>query len=100
MTMSPIAVVIWICVMSLVERVMRLEVENLFISSRENDCTLAYSRSLRRLEKDVAIHAARPPTTIETTRLPNAHRSIIPPSLYTTSMSVSGLTISVVIVDM
>lgn len=80
MIIRPMAVVIWICVMSLVERVMRLEVENLFISSSENDWTLAYSRSLRRLENDVAIQAASPPTMIETTRLPNAQSSIIPPS--------------------
>lgn len=80
MIMSPMAVLIWICEMSFVERVIRLDVENLFISSRENDWTLEYSRSLSLLENDVAIHAVSPPTTMDTTRLPNAHSSIMPPS--------------------
>ena len=100
-TCNPMATVICICDMSLVERVIRLDVEKLFISSSEKDCTLSNSSSRSLFERDVAIHADMQPTATDSSRLPNAHASIIRPSEYTTSMlAPSGLTISVVIVDM
>ena len=77
---SPIAVAICICVMSLVDLVIRLAVENLFISALEKDCTFPYCSPRSVFARDAAMYAAMNPIPMDMTRLPKAHRIIMPPS--------------------
>ena len=58
MSCRPMVMNIWICVMSLVERVMRLAVENLLISAGPKDSTLRNSSERRRWPKLEATRAA------------------------------------------
>ena len=65
---------------SLVERVIRLAVENLPISSIENPWTLLKSFALNTAEKSEAILEEIIATTTVAARLPNAQSSIFPPA--------------------
>ena len=56
---KPIAITICTCDMSLVERVMRLAVENLPISSIENEITLSYTASLSLFDRPAATCATK-----------------------------------------
>ena len=79
-TCRPITTIVWICVISFVERVIKLAVENLLISAIENDSTLLNSIERKRAVNDAAMRAAKKPTTNDATKLPNAQRSIKPPA--------------------
>ena len=77
MIWRPMATNSWIWVMSLVERVMRLAVENRFISPSENLSTFSNSLARMRLQSVDARPAAMKPVAIDDARLPRA-QNIIP----------------------
>ncbi|MNO33421.1 hypothetical protein D3C76_234310 [compost metagenome] len=94
---NPMTISICTWVISFVERVIRLAVEKLLISSMEKDCTLSNSLERSREEKLAAIRAAMPATTIEVARLPSAQSSIQPPVAMISLISLPGVWTSRVI---
>ncbi|MNZ75406.1 hypothetical protein D3C78_938820 [compost metagenome] len=94
---KPITISICTCVMSFVERVIRLAVEKLLISSIEKDCTLSNNLERNLADKSAAILAAMPATTTEVARLPRAQSSIQPPATRISFISLPGVWISRVI---
>ncbi|MNE27393.1 hypothetical protein D3C80_1208010 [compost metagenome] len=87
----PITISICTWVISLVERVIRLAVEKLLISSIEKDCTLLNSLERTLAEKLAAIFAAIPATMMEVARLPSAQSSIQPPVAAISDISLPGV---------
>ena len=96
---KPIAITICTCDMSLVERVMRLAVENLPISSIENEITLSYTASLSLLDRPAATTATKYPTINVAAILKRAQPSIFIPTTNTSPSALSGVCISLVISD-
>ena len=92
----PIANTICTCDMSLVERVIRLAVENLPISSIENEITLSYTASLSLFESPAATTATKYPTTNMAAILKRAQASIFIPAATTSLSALSGVCISLV----
>ena len=86
-------------VTSLVERVMRLAVENRPISSMEKDCTAEKSRLRSVPEKPVAIRAAHTAVRAEAHRLPRAHSSILPPAARMSAIWLPGVLTKTVMRD-
>ncbi|MNC15499.1 hypothetical protein D3C75_633210 [compost metagenome] len=76
---------------SFVERVIRLAVEKLLISSMEKDWTLLKSLDRSLAEKLAAILAAIPATIMEVARLPSAQSSIQPPVAIISVISLPGV---------
>ena len=97
---KPIVISIWTCVISFVERVIRLSVEKRLISSIEKDSTLRNSWPRRCLEKPAARIAAKYPTITADIRLPSVHSSIMPPASQMALISLPGVCVSRVIWDM
>ena len=79
----------WICVTSLVERVMRLAVEKRPISSIEKACTRSNRRRRSAAPKFDAMREAAKATTTLASRLPNAQSSIFPPERRTAEIALS-----------
>ena len=79
---NPIESNILTCVTSFVVRVIKLLVENFFISSIPKSITLLNISFLKFLEKDDAIKDITYPTITADTREPKAQSNIFPPGIY------------------
>src|SRR5699024_327566 len=73
---KPITKNTWICVISFVERVIRLALENPLISSTDKDKTLLKSNALKLAAKLAKMFAIRIATNTERIKLPKAAKSI------------------------
>ncbi len=72
---------VWICVMSLVPRVMSDAAENDWISASENDTTRANRRSRSFAAMPAAVREAMSPTSTEATTMSAVTPSILAPTL-------------------
>ncbi len=99
-TCNPMTMSICTCITSLVERVIRLAVENFPISAMEKDCTWSNSFSRRVAEKLAAILAAQMAAMMEAAKLPKAQASILPPAIRMSLMALPWVCTKVVISDM
>ena len=98
-TSSPMTISICTCITSLVDRVIRLAVENRPISSMEKDCTLSNRSSRRLAEKLEEILAAHTAVATDASSVPSAHRSIMPPAARISDMALPSVCTSMVISD-
>ena len=86
----------WICVTSLVDRVMRLAVENLPISSSPKDSTRRNSSERSLCVNDAATRAVMNPTATVVIIAANDTPSILPPATHTSCILLPGVSTSVV----
>ena len=91
---------IWIWVTSLVERVMRLGVENSPISAMEKSRVASKTPARIRCAMDVPMTAMQYPVTTVASMEPRAHPSMRAPSPRTLPIAVPGVTMRVVMVCM
>ena len=94
---KPITINVCTWVTSFVERVIKLAVEKLFISSIEKSWTLSYNLDLSVAEKFEAIFAASAATITDAIKLPKAQRSIHPPAVKISLISLPCVWTSLVI---
>ena len=92
----PMATIIWICVMSLVVRVMRLGTEKSCISSLPTSITWWNSCSRTVKLKPDAVLAARKPQPTASTALASVQPSICAPTLRMSAVALPGVLIRVV----
>ena len=97
MSCDVLATASWTCVTSLVERVMRLYMSNLLISSGEYDCTFLNCSLRRMLANWAATYAAIPPATNEHSTLPTEHRIMATPSSMMASAGLPSLNRTVIL---
>ena len=98
-TCSPMTIRICTCMTSLVERVIRLAVENFPISAMVKDCTLLKRRERRLEEKLAAIRAAQMTVHTDAPKLMRAQPSIFPPAVRMSAIALPSVWTSVVISD-
>ena len=96
----PMVMNIWICVMSLVERVMSDAVEKRLISAEPKLSTLLNSSERRRWLNDAPTRAAMKPVTIAQAAEPSEMASILPPATQMSDMLLPGVSTSCVMSDM